>query len=234
MRTAQPSSLATARTSTLQSFREIFADTAAAYLFLLPFLVVYVVFRIYPLFRGFYISLHEWELVGTHREYVGLDNYRSLLWDNLTWDIAYQGFWRLAGIVLSVLVLWWLVRRAMLGRVAASVLLVIAVAFFAGILGLHPEEGAQRWGDEQFRTAVNNTLYFVVLSTPLIVIVGLLLAVALNRPWPIMGLFRTVFFSPYIFSVSVVTLIWVMVLSPRQGILGQFLSHWPNKESEVQ
>jgi multiple sugar transport system permease protein len=223
MATAQPSTLATARTSTLQSLRETFADTVVAYLFLLPFLIIYIMFRIYPLFRGIYISLHEWELVGTHRKYIGLENYEYMLWKNLTWDIPHQLIWRILGLAVSVTLLWWLFRREKIGRIAAIILLVIAVAVFAGILGLHPEEGARRWGDELFRTAVKNTLYFVALSTPVIVIVGLLLAVALNRPWPIMGLFRTVFFSSYIFSVSVVTLIWVMVLSPRQGILAHFM-----------
>jgi multiple sugar transport system permease protein len=223
MGTVQSTPLAAARTAKLQSLRETLADTTAAYLFLLPFMVVYIVFRMYPLFRGVYISLHDWELVGTHREYVGLDNYRYLLWEHLTWDVSHQLVWRIVGLAISVGVLWWLIRRKAVGRIAAIVLCVIAILVFAGVLGLHPEEGARRWGDELFRTAVKNTLYFVVLSTPSIVIVGLLLAVALNRPWPIMGLFRTIFFSSYIFSVSVVTLIWVMVLSPRQGILGQFL-----------
>jgi multiple sugar transport system permease protein len=223
MATAQPSTLTTARVSTLQSLRESLADTAAAYLFLLPFLVIYIAFRIYPLLRGVYISLHEWELVGTHRKYIGLENYRYILWNNLTWDISHQLIWRILGLVISAAVLWWLLRRERIGRISAIVLFTIALVIFAGILGLHPEEGARRWGDDLFRTAVKNTLYFVVLSTPTIVVVGLLLAVALNRPWPIMGLFRTVFFSSYIFSVSVVTLIWVMVLSPRQGILAHFL-----------
>ena len=90
------------------------------------------------------------------------------------------------------------------------------MVLFVGILGLHPQDGATRWG-ASCSAKRKEHLYFVALSTPTIVIVGLLLAVALNRPWPIMGLFRTIFFSSYIFSVSVVTLIWVMVLSPRQG-----------------
>jgi len=223
MDNVQPAAIAAAPPSSLKSVQERFADTIAGYLFLLPFVVVYFLFRIYPLFRGLYISLHEWELVGTHREYVGLENYRSLLWNNLQWDIPYQLILRVAGLALTAVVLWWLVRRDRIGRIAAAVLFVSAVAIFAGILGLHPQEGAARWGDELFREAAKNTLYFVILSTPSIVIVGLLLAVALNRPWPIMGLFRTIFFSSYIFSVSVITLIWVMVLSPRQGILGHFL-----------
>lgn len=223
MAAVQPSTLPPARATSFRSLRESFADSLAAYLFLLPFLAIYIAFRIYPLFRGFYISLHEWDLVGTHREYIGLENYRYMLWENLTWDFSHQLVWRVLGLALSVIVVGWLLRRQKIGRVATVLLLLIAAAVFAGALGLHPVEGARRWGDELFRTAVKNTLYFVALSTPAIVIVGLLLAIALNRPWPIMSVFRAVFFSSYIFSVSVVTLIWVMVLSPRQGILAHFL-----------
>ncbi len=206
-----------------QRIQELGRDSIVAYLFLLPFMAIYIVFRIYPLFRGIYISLYDWELVGTYREYIGLQNYEDMLWRNLVWDVDHRLVVRLLGLVISGLVLWWARRNTRLGLLSVILLAVVAVVVFAGLLGLYPEEGARRWGDEFFRKAVNNTLYFVLLSTPAIVIVGLLLAVALNRPWPIMGLFRTVFFSSYIFSVSVVTLIWVMVLSPRQGILAHFM-----------
>jgi multiple sugar transport system permease protein len=39
-----------------------------AYLFLAPFLLVYLVFLVYPLFKGFCISLHDRELFGGYRE----------------------------------------------------------------------------------------------------------------------------------------------------------------------
>ena len=45
-------------------------DAWKAYLFLAPFLLIYLVFLVYPLFKGFWISLHDGELVGDYRQYI--------------------------------------------------------------------------------------------------------------------------------------------------------------------
>jgi ABC-type sugar transport system permease subunit len=56
----------------------------APYLFLLPFLVVFGVFLLYPLGRSLLLSLHK--TAGPRREiFVGLDNYRFLMGDRLFW-----------------------------------------------------------------------------------------------------------------------------------------------------
>lgn len=57
----------------------------AAAVFLAPFLVIYVVFLVYPLFKGFWISLHDWELAGGYREFIGTLNYQDLWSDKLFW-----------------------------------------------------------------------------------------------------------------------------------------------------
>jgi len=41
--------------------------------FLLPFALVYAVFLIYPIFRGFWMSLHRWTMI-RNMGFVGLDN----------------------------------------------------------------------------------------------------------------------------------------------------------------
>jgi multiple sugar transport system permease protein len=51
-------------------------------LFLAPFLLVFGTFLLYPIGYGFYISLTKWNLLKPP-VYVGLDNYRNLLHDNL-------------------------------------------------------------------------------------------------------------------------------------------------------
>jgi multiple sugar transport system permease protein len=51
-------------------------------LFMAPFLVVFSVFLLFPIGYGFYISLTKWNLL-TDPQWVGLDNYRNLLDDNL-------------------------------------------------------------------------------------------------------------------------------------------------------
>lgn len=61
-------------------------DTVQGYLFLAPFLFFYAVFLIWPLIQGFWISLHNWELIGTNISFIGLNNYARLLSDNIFWD----------------------------------------------------------------------------------------------------------------------------------------------------
>ena len=60
-------------------------DALAAYLFLAPFAVIYATFLVYPFFKGLWISLHDWELAGSYREYIGFLNYEDLWTDTIFW-----------------------------------------------------------------------------------------------------------------------------------------------------
>ena len=65
---------------------------------------------------------------------------------------------------------------------------------------------------------------------------GFVLALALNRPGRIHGVLRAIFFASSIFSVTVVTLVWTMVLNPNQGLVanGPFrLSRYPRAAAEL-
>ena len=49
--------------------------------FILPFLIVYVLLLVVPLFKGIWISLQELDMLSQTAEFVGLKNYREL-WDD--------------------------------------------------------------------------------------------------------------------------------------------------------
>lgn len=55
------------------------------YLFLVPFLVGFLGFTIYPIFFGAYMSLHDWDILTREPPYLGLQNYRDLMRDRLWW-----------------------------------------------------------------------------------------------------------------------------------------------------
>ncbi len=59
-------------------------ETLAAWLFMLPALIGFVVFFGFPAVRGFYLGLTEWNLL-KEPEYIGLENYRTLLQDDDFW-----------------------------------------------------------------------------------------------------------------------------------------------------
>ena len=75
------------------------------------------------------------------------------------------------------------------------------------------------FSDVIFRGAVGNTFYFVLLSTPAFVILGLLLALALNRPGKTGAVLRAIFFGSSVLSVTIVTLVWRLVYLPDRGLL---------------
>ena len=206
--------------SSLARWRARFGDTASGWLFLAPFLIIYLVFLLYPVFQAVWMGFFEVDLlVIDDREYVGLDHYVRMFWGTeMTWGLAPLLLWRVLGLLLIPLVWHWH-RQGSVTRRFAIVSTIGLLVFFVGILGIHPGEGG-RWYDSQFWLSFSNTVLFVILSTPLIVGMGLAIAIALNRPGRLAGVLRTLFFAPYVLSVAVLTLIWAFLLNPQLGLIG--------------
>lgn len=132
------------------------SDSAAAFLFLLPFTLLYIFFLIYPALRGFYMSLHKWTII-RKMEFIRFENYQKLF------------------------------------------------------------KNPSFWG------AVRNTLYFVGLSTPAIVIFGLILALICNSKLKGNIILKTTFFLPYVLSVSIIATIMVYFFQTHSGFINTFL-----------
>ncbi len=65
-------------------------QTVTAFLFILPFGVLYAIFTILPIFQTFYISLHKWEIMGTNIRYIGLKNFERLLTRDTQFQQAFE------------------------------------------------------------------------------------------------------------------------------------------------
>ena len=124
--------------------------------FLLPFLILYTIFTIWPVIQGFYVSLHKWGLMGK-QDFLGFANYAKLLTDNNFWG------------------------------------------------------------------ALRNTLVFTVITTPLLVVTELVLALFANRPNRIKRGLRILYYLPSVLSVSVASFIAKFVFSPYTGLLNGIL-----------
>ncbi|WP_060672760.1 carbohydrate ABC transporter permease [Rossellomorea vietnamensis] len=75
-----------------------------------------------------------------------------------------------------------------------------------------------------FFEGLKNTFIFVIFSVPLLVIIGLALALLLNSlPQKVKGLFRTMYFIPYSVSVSIVAIIWLWIFDTNSGLINQYL-----------
>ena len=77
--------------------------------------------------------------------------------------------------------------------------------------------------DPIFRGAVWNTFCFVLMTTPAFVVLGLALALALNRPGRLGAALRAIFFGASVLSVTIVTLVWRLVLMPERGLLADVM-----------
>lgn len=74
-------------------------------------------------------------------------------------------------------------------------------------------------GDPIFLQTVGNTFYFVLLTVPMLAVIGLALALALNRETRWAAVLRAIFFASTVLSVTVVTLVWRLVFLPDSGLL---------------
>lgn len=73
--------------------------------------------------------------------------------------------------------------------------------------------------DPLFWKAVSNTLYYTLISVPLSLAVSLGLAILLNFSVRGIGFYRTVFYLPSLVPVVASTLIWMVLLNPRLGLV---------------
>ena len=71
----------------------------------------------------------------------------------------------------------------------------------------------------RFWNTVVNTALFVVMSVPLLVIVGLLLASLLNQKLRGRNVFRAIYFVPWTLSVAVVGLTWWWMFNSNAGFI---------------
>jgi multiple sugar transport system permease protein len=86
------------------------------------------------------------------------------------------------------------------------------------------ENFAQLLDDEQFRRAVTNTIYFVVVGVPLTMVLGLAAAVGLNTGiTKFRTTFRTGYYLPYVTSIVAVAVLWRFMLDERLGLVNRVL-----------
>lgn len=112
-------------------------ETSAAFLFLLPSLIGFVAFYFAPALRGFWISLHEWDLL-TEKEFIGAENYVNLLGNSefrnafwvtfkyVLWNIPFQTTFAVfiaimmhrltkSAVIRAIILLPWLMPNVVVG-----------------------------------------------------------------------------------------------------------------------
>ncbi len=135
-------------------------DNLLIAVFLLPALMLFLLFVIYPIFRSVYFSLYDWNGLGPAVDFVGLQNFINILTDQV------------------------------------------------------------------FLKAMGNVTLIIMFSLGVQLPLALALAVLVGRNLPGRGLFRTVFFMPYILSEINVAIMWMLLYNPDpdRGLLNAIVA----------
>jgi len=129
---------------------------------------------------------------------------------------------------------WVFAAPALIGLllfVALPFLLAIGLAFTNLRLGsplplewLGLEQFRRIFADPAFRHALLNNAVFAAVVVPLQTLLALGLALLLNQQLKGLALFRTLFFMPVVFPLSLVAVVWVLVFAPGpNGMLNAIL-----------
>jgi len=80
------------------------------------------------------------------------------------------------------------------------------------------------FADPAFLQALGNNLLFAAVVVPLQTLLALALAMLLNQPLRGRGVFRTLFFLPVVFPLSLVAVVWILIFAPGpDGLLNSTL-----------
>lgn len=142
------------------------ARALTPYLYLLPHAILFLIFIVYPVGFGLYVSLHRWNILADEQVFVGLQFYQRIFTPGTP---QFQFFWK----------------------------------------------------------TMLNTLLFVAVSVPLLIVCALGLALLLQKPIFGRNVFRTIFFLPTILAVSVMGILWKWLFENRTGLVNILLEALP-------
>jgi len=122
---------------------------------------------------------------------------------------------------------------SMIGLLAFTAFPIVAsllLGFFDWpVIGDHAFIGLKNYKNllsgEEFRTAIINTVVFVLLYVPLNIVISLGLATWINSRIRFRGLYRTIFFIPVVTPVVANAAIFSLMLSPN-GLVDSLMQTW--------
>lgn len=108
------------------------------------------------------------------------------------------------------------------------ILASLQMSFFRWeIFGPKPYIGFENYdellNDDLWWVALRNTAYFAFLTSALLTVIPIFVAIALNKPFRGRNIFRTLYFFPYVLSASVVGLVIKWLLGEQFGIVNYLL-----------
>ncbi|MBL8145335.1 MAG: sugar ABC transporter permease [Anaerolineae bacterium] len=152
-----PSAAHRGEATAAQATKSLGHHSLTPYLFILPFLVFFVLFRFGPSLAGLGIAFTNWQAVRPP-QFVGFANFQAMLRDPL------------------------------------------------------------------FGAAFTNTIFFVAITVPALIIISLGLAIFLNRAIRGRSIGRLAVFMPYVVMSTVVGVVWTWILDKDFGLMNAYLN----------
>jgi multiple sugar transport system permease protein len=195
-------------------------EQLTGYLFILPALIVILVFGLFPIIYSFYMSLFNWRV--TKGAFVADKNYLLIFgsWTNLLITLA--------GIALIVAAFWvWnnafksLNRRTTIAKVVAAVVLILGGVIFVTGWGQMFADGNQKFLDSLIITT-----YYALGTVPAEVIIGMILAFLLYQDILGKDIFRMIYFLPYVTPSVTSAVVFQIIFSLRETSIANMIVGW--------
>lgn len=79
------------------------------------------------------------------------------------------------------------------------------------------------FSDDVFLKGLLNNFYFAIVVVPLQTTFALGLALLINQELKGVNIFRTIYFSPVVTSMAVISIVWTLLYNPGEGLINAFL-----------
>ncbi|MFN8444868.1 MAG: sugar ABC transporter permease [Caldilineaceae bacterium] len=77
--------------------------------------------------------------------------------------------------------------------------------------------------NEIIRRSIFNTFYYAIVTIPITIALGLLIALALNRAFFGRAVFRVIYYLPVVISAAATALLWIWIFQSQVGLLNHVL-----------
>jgi multiple sugar transport system permease protein len=101
----------------------------------------------------------------------------------------------------------------------------IGLANYKTMFGFSIHDGHISFNDPRFWASLYNTFYYTILSVPLTMVLGVVVAMMMDQKIKGISFFRTIYYLPSVLSSGVAfAVLWKWIFNARSGLLNYFIS----------